>query len=90
MVLSVRKVETINCIFRNELNKMVIVKVETEGIERVIPALKCLEFKAKADAELKVYTHELVTMSLVARVPCIKLITYKNVLNNTIIGLENS
>ncbi|MDJ0601682.1 MAG: DUF1830 domain-containing protein [Crocosphaera sp.] len=74
MVSLVEKVEKINCIFRNELDKMVIVKIQSEGIERVIPAFGCLEFKAKADAELKVYTHEFVTMCLAARVPCSQLI----------------
>ncbi|MDJ0730458.1 MAG: DUF1830 domain-containing protein [Crocosphaera sp.] len=74
MISVAEKIKKINCIFRNELDKMVIITIESEGIERVIPAFGCLEFKAKADAELKVYTYEFVTMCLSARIHCLELL----------------
>ena len=72
-MLSVAKKININCVFRNQLDKMVIIKIESEGIERVILPLGSFEFKAKADAELKVYTQEFVTMSLAERIRCLEL-----------------
>ena len=72
-MLLVSKKMKINCVFRNQLDKMVIVEIESEGIERVIAPLGYLEFKAKADAELKVYTQQFVMMSLAERIRCIDL-----------------
>ncbi len=63
----------IQCAYRNESDRLQVIRVEEDGIERTIAAGQVLEFRAPRDSHLDIYTYEIATMILSDRIPCSQL-----------------
>lgn len=60
----------IQCTYRNESDRLQVIRVEDDGIERTIGAGQVLEFEAPRDSYLDIYTYEIATMALNDRISC--------------------
>jgi Domain of unknown function (DUF1830) len=63
----------IQCTYRNESDRLQVIRVEDNGIERIIAAGQVLEFEAHEDSFIDIYTYEMVTMILSDRIICSRL-----------------
>jgi hypothetical protein len=78
MIMSPPKIITsqIQCTYLNESDRLQVIRVIEDGIERTIAAGEVLAFEAHRDSHLDIYTYEIVTMTLSDRIPCRQLASW--------------
>jgi Domain of unknown function (DUF1830) len=75
MIMSPPKIITsrIQCTYLNESDRLQVIRVIEDGIERTIAAGQAFEFETHRDSYLDIYTYEIATMILSDRIPCRQL-----------------
>lgn len=75
MMMSPSKVMTsrIQCTYRNKSDRLQVIRVAEDGIERTIAAGQVFEFEVSRDSHLDIYTYEIATIILSDRIPCRQL-----------------
>ena len=76
METQLKKDTMIKCIYRNESDHLAILRLShfEQWLERVVESGQVYLFEANTNAHLEIYTYEMATMLLSARIPCYELV----------------